>query len=480
MTDLTDALPLPTAAPRPPAHRRAPWIAEARALGKLALPLAVTQLAQMAVLTTDIIMLGRLGRTALASAAIGNTVFYFAWLFGLGPMSALAPMIAQALGARRSGARISDPGAHALGEVRRIARMGLWAVLIMAPPLMIFLLFARPILLAAHQEPLLAQGAGQFVAMLAIGLPFSLAYQGLRNVASALGHARAALAVMAATILFNVLGDYTLIFGHFGAPRLGIVGAGMATSASMAFSALIMATVIRFTPTLHRYRILRRFHQPAWKKLKEIFHLGAPIGVTILFEAMMFNAMTLVMGTFGAEALAAHQVALNFASITFMGPQGIGMAAAIRVGLAAGAEDYAGVRRAGYAAMAAASALIGVCGIIMALFGANIASLYISGRSAQDLAVIALAASFLKVAAAFQVFDAVQVVGAMSLRGLKDARAPMLLAGASYWLAGAPMCIFLGVGLHMRGLGVWLGLAFGLGVAAAAMSLRFRYLSRDA
>ena len=475
MTDLTDAITFQAAGPRRPAHRLAPWIAEARALGRLALPLAVTQLAQMAVLTTDIIMLGRLGRTALASAAIGNTVFYFAWLIGIGPMSALAPMIAQALGARAN----APGGAYALGEVRRIARMGLWAVLLLAPPLMTFLLFARSILLFFHQEPILAQGAGWFVAMLAIGLPFSLAYQGLRNVASALGHARPALAVMGATILFNILGDYTLIFGHFGAPRLGLVGAGLATSASFIFSALAMATIIRFTPGLHRYRVLRRFHRPAWRKLQELFRLGAPIGVTILFEAMMFNAMTLVMGTFGAEALAAHQVALNFASVTFMGPQGIGMAAAIRVGLAAGAEDDAGVRRSGYTAMAVASALMGVCGIGMALFGANIAELYISGRTAQDLAVIALAASFLKVAAAFQVFDAVQVVGAMALRGLKDARAPMLLAGASYWLAGAPMCIALGVGLHMRGLGIWIGLAFGLAVAAAAMSLRFRYLSRD-
>ncbi len=469
MTDLTDHLTLQAAGPPRPAHRLAPWIAEARALGKLALPLAATQLAQMAVLTTDIIMLGRLGRTALASAAIGNTVFYFAWLIGIGPMSALAPMIAQALGAR----------AHAVGEVRRIVRMGLWAILLLAPPLMTFLLFARPILLAAHQEPMLARGAGQFVAMLAIGLPFSLTYQGLRNVASALGHARPALAVMGATILFNILGGYTLIFGHFGAPQLGIVGAGLATSASMIFSALAMATIIRFTPGLHRYRILRRFHRPAWKKLQETFRLGAPIGVTILFEAMMFNVMTLVMGTFGAEALAAHQVALNVASITFMGPQGIGMAAAIRVGLAAGAEDYPGVRRAGYTAMAAAAVLIGVCGLAMALFGVNIAELYISGRTAQDLAAIALAVSFLRVAAAFQIGDALQVVGAMALRGMKDARAPMLMAGASYWLAGAPMCIFLGVGLHMGGLGVWLGLGFGLTVAAVCMVLRFRHLSRE-
>jgi MATE family multidrug resistance protein len=472
MTDLIENLDLQAPAQTPAgtraAHGLAPWIAEARALSKLALPLAATQFAQMAVMTTDIVMLGRLGKTALASAAIGNTVFYFAWMIGMGPMSALAPMIAQALGAREG----------AVGEVRRIVRMGIWVVLMLGAPLSSILLFGRPILLALHQEPVLAVNAGLFLGALALGLPFSLAYQGLRNVATALGRPHPALWVMGATIGFNLLGDYTLIFGHFGAPRLGIVGAGLATSLSFMFSASAMGLVIRFTPSLHRYRVLRRFHRPAWKKFVEIFRLGMPIGLTIMFEAMLFNTMTLLMGTFGAAPLAAHQIALNVASITFMGPLGIGMAATIRVGLAAGAEDYAGVRRAGYTAMVVASLVIGVCGVCMALYGSQIAGLYFAGRDAGDRAVIAAASLFLKVAAAFQVFDALQVVGAMSLRGLKDARAPMILAGASYWLAGAPMCFLLAVGLHMGGFGVWLGLAFGLFVAASSMSLRFWRLSR--
>ena len=147
-------------------------------MSKLALPLAATQFAQMAVMTTDVVMLGRLGKTALASAAIGNTVFYFAWMIGMGPMSAIAPMIAQALGARK----------NAVGEVRRIVRMGVWALLLLVAPLMpAYLLFGKPILLTLHQDPTLAANAGRFVAVLAIGLPFSLAYQGLRNVATALG-----------------------------------------------------------------------------------------------------------------------------------------------------------------------------------------------------------------------------------------------------------------------------------------------------
>jgi MATE family multidrug resistance protein len=469
MTDLIHTPTNPIADPsRPQTRASTPWLDEARALVVLAWPLAVTQLSQMAVMTTDVIMLGRLGKGALASAAIGNTVFYFTWLIGIGPVSALAPMIAQAIGA----------GRNADAEVRRIVRMGLWSILLLAPPLMLILLFGKDILIAAHQEPTLATGAGKFVAMLAIGLPFSLTYQGLRNISTALGRPQAALWVMGATIVFNGCGDYALIFGHFGAPRLGLVGAGVSTSSSFIFSALAMAVVMGLTPSLRRRRFLRRFHRPDFDKLRETFRLGLPIGVTMLFEAMMFNVMTLVMGAFGASALAAHQVALNFASITFMVPLGVAMAATVRVGLAAGAEDWAGVRRAGYTAMGVACLFVSVCGLVMATCGRTIAGLYFSSGSAEDLAVIALAAMFLKVAGAFQVFDALQVVAALSLRGMKDARMPMVLAGASYWLAGAPVSFILAFGLHMGGLGIWLGLAFGLGVAAVSMVLRFRWLSR--
>ena len=469
LIDIPPAVPSGAKAERrPEATRDNPWTVETKALLRLAWPLAVTQLSQMAVMTTDVVMLGRLGKGALASAAIGNTVFYLTWLIGIGPVSALAPMIAQAMGARRN----TD------AEVRRIVRMGLWSVLILAPPLMIILLFGKQILLLAHQEPGLAAGAGRFVSFLAIGLPFSLTYQALRNISTALGRPTPALWVMAATIVFNASGDYALIFGHFGLPKLGLMGAGIATASSYVFSALAMASIMALTPALRRRRLLRRFHRWDGAKLAEAFKLGLPIGLTMMFEMMMFNVMTLVMGSFGANALAAHQVALNFASITFMAPLGVAMAATVRVGLAAGAEDWAGVRRAGYTAMAVVAVFMSVCAFAMIAFGRQIAGLYFTSGSADDLAVIALAAIFLKVAAAFQVFDGLQVVGALCLRGLKDARMPMVLAAASYWLAGAPMCLLLAFGLHMGGLGIWFGLAFGLFVAAVCMVSRFRWLSR--
>jgi len=411
-------------------------------------------------------MLGRLSKTALAAAALGNTVFFFTWLIGCGPVSAVAPMIAHALG--------RNPSDRA--GVRHIARMGLWSVLIVSVPLIGLLLFTQPILLLLGQKPELAAGAGRFVGVLCIGLPASLGYQALRNFATALGKPTAPLVVMAAAIGFNALGDYTLIFGHFGFPKLGLVGSGAASALSYSFTFLAMVAVIYATPGLRKYRIFRRFFRPVWYELAEIFHLGMPIGLTMIFEAMMFNAATLIMGTFGTASVAAHQIAMNVPSLTFMVPLGIGMAATVRVGLAAGAGDRPGVRRAGSCAMAMGALFMSGTALVLWHFPHQIAGLYLADTPA-NADVVALAALFLHVAAIFQIFDGQQVVTALSLRGLKDARAPMWIAGASYWLVGFPTCLWLGFAEHMRGYGIWLGLAAGLAVAAAAMTGRFWHLS---
>lgn len=464
MTELIENVVLERAPRAPRAH----VLDEARALALLAAPLILTQLAQMAVFTTDVILLGRYSRMALAAAAIGNTIYYFAWLTGGGPAAAVAPIAAQMLGL--------DAGDR--GGVRAATRMGLWAVLIVSLPMMAFLWQAKAILLALHQDPTVAENAGQFVRMVTLGLPFSLGYRVLASFSTAVGRPRAAMWVMGATILSNALAGYALIFGHFGAPRLGIVGSGLATASSSAFSFFALAAMIQLDPKLRAYHVFRRVWRPAGEVLSETFRLGLPMSMTMMFEAMLFNVMTLVMGSFGVAALAAHQIALNVASITFMVPLGLGMASTVRVGLAAGAGDAHGARRAGLVAMGVGIGFITLCGAAMALFGAPIASLYVGGRAAQDLRVIALAALFLKVAAAFQVFDALQVVAAQSLRGLKDAHAPMWIAGASYWLVGAPTCIFFAFGLHMAGFGVWIGLAIGLAAAAAALSTRFFVLTR--
>ena len=444
------------------------WRVETVALVTLAIPLVFTQLAQMAVMTTDVIMLGRLSQTALAAGAIGSTIYYFAWLIGAGPSSAVSPMIAQSLGA--------DPNNRE--AVRTIVRMGLWAVALLALPMAALLVSAEWILLHLGQDPVLAKGAGQFVSVLAIGMPFTLGFLVLRNFATATGKPRAAMWVMLATILWNALANYALIFGHFGFPRLEMVGAGISTASSGIFSFVAMVLIIRFDPDLRVYQPFKGLFVPAHRLLTEVFRLGVPIGMTMIFEAMLFNVMTLVMGTFGTDQLAAHQVALNFASVTFMVPLGIGMAATVRVGLATGRGDMAAARLSGFVAMVVGVGFISLCGVAMAFAGRQIASLYFGPPTAQETQVITYATQFLMIAAAFQIFDALQVIGGLSLRGLKDARVPMIIAGASYWVAGAPICLILAIPFGLKGVGIWIGLAAGLSVAAVAMGLRFEWLTR--
>ena len=446
------------------------WIAEAGELMKLAGPLIVTQLAQMAIMTTDVLMLGHIGKTALAGAALGNTMFFFGWLVGTGPGAAVSPMIAHILGA--------SPNNRA--GVRAVTRMGLWSVLIMSLPLIVLMTFTRQILVALGQSQELATAAALFVRPLSFGLPFTLGFQVLRNYSTALSKPNASLIVMLVSIGFNALGDYALIFGHFGFPRLGLTGSGTASACSLAFSFVAMLVVVRLTPKLHQFRVFRRFHRPDWTKLVELYRLGMPIGMTMIFEAMLFNSATLIMGTFGTATVAAHQISLNVPSITFMVPLGVAMAATVRVGLAAGAGDREAVRRAGWSAIFIATSFMVVCALLIWNFPRQIAEFYFGADLRANADAIALTIVFLHVAAAFQVVDGMQVSAALALRGLKDARAPMWIAGGSYWIAGAPMGLWLAFGEHLKGLGIWIGLAFGLLVAAAAMSARFWFLSRDA
>jgi MATE family multidrug resistance protein len=321
--------------------------------------------------------------------------------------------------------------------------------------------------------------ASRFVVPLSFGLPFTLGFQVLRNYSTALSKPNASLVVMLLAIGFNAFGDYALIFGHFGFPRWGLTGSGTASACSFAFTFFAMVAVIRLTPKLHQYRVFRRFHRPDWSKLIELYRLGLPIGMTMIFEAMLFNSATLVMGTFGTASVAAHQISMNVPSITFMVPLGVAMAATVRVGLAAGAGDREAVRRAGWSAIAIATSFMVICALVIWNFPEKIAEFYFGADLKANADAIALTVVFLHVAAAFQVVDGMQESAALALRGLKDARAPMWIAGGSYWLVGAPMGLWLAFGEHLKGLGIWMGLAFGLAVAAAALVARFWYLSRE-
>ena len=469
MTDLT-ANPGPLI----PSGRHHAWLLEARELLRLAVPLAATQLAQMTILATDTVMLGHYSKEALAAGALGNTVYFLVWLLGSGMPFAVSPVIAHVQG-RHSASR--KPRDH--HDVRIAVRMGLWSVALASLPLMAVLLLTRPILLALGQQPALAADAARFMIGLVWGLPAALAFQVLRNFSTALSRPNPPLLVMALAILWNAMFDYALIFGHFGFPELGLFGAGIASASSNIFSFAAMLAICLIQPALKRYHILHRLRFAHWKSFAELFRLGLPIGMTMVFEVALFNGAALVMGTFGLASLAAHQIAITIPSLTFMIPLGIGLAATVRVGLAAGAGDGKAARRAGFTAIGMGAAFMCMTAMVLLIWPRPIATLWLPDIPSNG-EVLLLAVSFLHVAAAFQLVDGIQVAASMSLRGLKDAHGPMWLAGASYWLAGAPMGLILAYGFHMQGLGIWLGLAFGLLVAAVTLAARFALLSNKA
>src|SRR5580658_1125033 len=255
--------------PGPPVfgRRRDAWLAESRELLRLAVPLAATQLAQMIILATDTLMLGHFSKDALAAAALGNTIFFLAWLLGSGLPMALSPVIAHIQGEHTASLKPRNQGASARRSVKRFAvrprdqrevriavRMGLWSVMLATPPLLIFLFFTRNILLFFGEEPRLAAGAARFISGLAFGLPFAMGFMVLRSFSTALSRAVPPLMVMGLAILFNATGDYALIFGHFGLPRLGLLGAGLASASSNLFSFVLMLAITLATPGLKQYR----------------------------------------------------------------------------------------------------------------------------------------------------------------------------------------------------------------------------------
>jgi MATE family, multidrug efflux pump len=445
-----------------------PWIDESRALLKLAAPLIAMQLAQIGSLTADVILVGQLGKEALAATGIGAVMFYFVWLVGMGPVMAVSPITAQILGAH--------PNDRA--RVRAALRMGLWAVAFMSLPLMIFLIWARPLLVMLGQDPKIAAMAEPWVHAIAFGVPFALGFGVLRGFATSLGRQNAVLAIAVATVIVNVIANYILIFGKFGAPALGVQGSGIGTTIAYAFSFFTMLAVMLLAPAFKKYRVLHRFWRPDWTKFKEVFRLGAPMGGSMLFEAMLFNAATLMMGTYGAASVAAHQIALNVGSVTFMVPLGIGLAATVRVGLFAGAKNPVAARRAGHTAIAFGAGFMLICAVVIASIPETLVGLYIPAADPANADVVRLAVVFLYVAAVFQLFDALQVTGQMSLRGLKDAQVPMWIAGLSYWLVGFTFAWGLGMWAGLQGFGVWIGLAVGLAVAGLGMVWRFEILSR--
>ncbi|GIX08694.1 MATE family efflux transporter [Elioraea sp.] len=439
------------------------WLAEIRATLALAWPIALTNLSQMAMGITDAAMLGNYDAVALAASAIGLALYWTFAIAGLGLAFGTAPLMAQALGRRR----------HAVRDVRRSARMGLWATAGFALPASLVLWQAEAILLLLGQDAAIAAPAGLYVRTLLPGLLPFWWFMVLRSFVSALERPKPALVATMLAIPLNGLLDWLFIFGRFGLPELGIVGAGLASAASMTTMMALLLGVCVTDRQFRRYALLGRLWRLDRARMAELLRVSLPIVGALLFEVMVFNAAVLLVGWIDAVSVAAHAIAIQCASLTFMVPMGIAQAATVRVGLAAGACDRAGVGRAGWTALALGGAFMGAMALVFLAAPRPIVALFLDPALPAADEVAALAARLLMVAGLFQVVDGMQVIGAGALRGLKDTRVPMLYAGLGYWVLGLPFGAALAFGAGIGAIGIWFGLAFGLAVVAVLLVLRW-------
>lgn len=439
------------------------WGQELRATTALATPLALANLLQMLTYAIDVIFIARLGEQELAASALAVSLFGLVLWALTGLAGAVAPLIAEAVGAR-----IPSPR-----PVRRSVRMGLWVAVLSGIGGMGICLMLDPIMRASGQQPGIIALANQYNLVIVFSLIPMLLASVLRNFVSALGRPVFATAITAVGIGVNGLANYAFIFGKLGAPALGLTGAAVATIITALFTLAAYVIAIRLDPALHRYRVFVRVLSPDWQRLRLMLKIGTPIALTITAEAGIFGAAAFMMGRIGPAELAGHTVALQLAALAFQVPFGIGQAAAIRVGYFYGARDSQGAARAGWVALAISTAFMSLTASAMVLFPEALISIYVDPTDAANATLVAFALQYLLLAAIFQLADGVQAVAAGALRGLQDTRVPMWIAIFSYWVPGIGLAVGLGFFTPLEGVGVWIGLATGLFFAAILLIRRW-------
>src|SRR5581483_5538037 len=432
------------------ARRLLPAAAELEDLLRLALPVVVVQVGLMAMGVVDSIMVGHVSATALASVALGNLYYFGVTIFGMGVLLALDPVVSQAVGAR-------DEPAIARGVQR-----GLALALALSPPTALLLLTAGPFLRWAGQPAEVVPWAATYCTLTIPGvLPFFV-FIVFRQTLQALGRMRPIVLAIVAGNLANVALNWTLIYGHLGAPPLGVAGAAWATTVSRWLLALVLLGLAwaELRPRLLPLRPGVLDPEP----LRRMLGLGLPIGLQFVLEWGIFGTVAMLMGRLGTIPVAAHQVAINLASLTFMVPLGISAAATVLVGRAVGRNDPRGARRAARAALVSGAGFMGLMALILLSIPAELAGIY-----SREAPVVALAAALLPVAGAFQVFDGLPVVSIGILRGLADTRAPFVIALLGFWLLGFPVSVGLGFYTPLGAVGLWYGLVAGLAAVAGLL-----------
>lgn len=445
-----------------------PVAAEIRATLALAVPLATANLSQMAMSVIDTIMVGKLGAVPLAAVALGGGFYFTTVVICLGVLTAVAPLAAFAIGA---GTRQT---------AGRIAGSGLVLAAVLSLPIIAAMMVADRLLDLLGYDPGLSREIGRFLRAVCWGAPGFLGFVVLRSLLAAVKRTRGVMIVLALCVPVNAAFNWVLIYGRLGlTPPLGLVGAGIASASVQWLMLCGLAGVVwqlrRRDAALHVHADQRAL----FRDIGRILRLGGPIGGLQALEIGVFVTAAAVVGLFGADALAAHQIAINYASITFMVPMGIGQAVTVRVAGERGAGRELAARRAAFVALALGTGFMALSAIVIWTVPHAIAAAYVSAADPANRTLVALALRFLFFAGLFQVVDGMQVVAAGALRGYEDTIVPMLFAGIGYWgigfVGGWAATFPLGLGP----IGMWWGFVLGLAAVALLLTLRLWHRARQ-
>ena len=412
----------------------------------LAIPVVVAEVGWVAMQIVDIAMVGQLGPASIGAVGVGSALFFASAVIGMGLLLGLDTVVAQAFGAGQ------------IPDCRAWLRHGLLLALLLALPLTTAVLLGADHLGAWGFDPTVLDLTSSYLRVVGWSMLPLLLFTALRRYLQAVGIVTPVMAALVSANVINALVNWLLVFGHGGFPALGVEGAAWATCVSRVYLVAVLAVAVwRVNPSTTRSRLEAA-------RFRRLFRLGWPAAVQMLLEFGVFGAATVLAGRLEPRQLAAHQIVLNLASLTFMVPLGVSAAGAVRVGHAVGAGDLAGARRAGWAALGIGAVFMGAA----ALTFVTVPRL-ILGRFTQDVDVIETGVLLLLVAAVFQLFDGLQGVATGVLRGLGDTRTPMLANLAGHWLVGLPvgytLCFWWGWGV----VGLWIGLSIGLILVGIAL-----------
>jgi MATE family multidrug resistance protein len=409
---------------------------------------------------TNAIMVGHLGGASLAAAGLGAACYFTLVMICQGVLVAVAPLAAHAIGAGEPDAAGGIGGA------------GIVLAAIMATPVLVLLIAAPHALALLGYEAALAGDIARYLSALQWGAPAFLGFVVLRALLSAAARVRAIMVLLLLAVPFNAGLNWILIFGHLGLPAFGIVGSGCATAVVQWLMLIALAGYTRRAGL--RLHLGRRLAAD----LGRIISLGVPISGLLALEVGLFNATGVVMGLFGADALGAHQLAMNFASLTFMVPLGMGQAVTVRVAFQLGAGDRAAARRAGLCTLVVGGAVMLLPCVAMLVMPRAITAIYLDLDDAANVATVAIAVQLLAIGGVFQIFDGLQVIAAGALRGYRDTALPMAIAAFGYWGVGFLGGWIFAFPLGYGAVGLWWGFALGLATVALLLSLRLHYRSR--